>query len=567
MDLKPRFMLLTTFVFIITAIGVSMSALTFAEDIIEQWASRFVVRQALYDKNRTLQPILRELAISRQLASSSIIIDWASNPDDPITTQKALKELESYRLNFRDQNYFVALLNNGHYYHNNATNQYQNNEFRYILDPDKEADSWFYQIIEQKRDIHINVNPDEELGITKLWIDVLIKDGEHILGMAGTGLELSDLLVNVLVEQEPGIHSLFVDHAGAIQLHRDKTLIDYSTISKRNEEHKTLDLIFEDDSDKNDIRDAMEQLALGNQQVVTKFINFHGQRQLMGMVYLPEIDWYEITLIDTSSLLPLSQFFKIILIFVTALLSALILLHFVLTRLMLNPISQLDKAMELFEKGKNPAEEISISGKGELSRLGDHFFRLAQSVFESKRDLEQKVKDRTAALERLTKIDPLTELYNRRGMMEQLTANLNRTNREKSSIGILWLDIDWFKEINDTYGHAVGDEALKAVAKTIKETIRAYDLPARWGGDEFLILIFLTDFNVLMNLAERLRERIASHVFEHENVSLSVSIGCALSSKKQDIDTLLQNADQALYKAKENGRNQVYAYKKVANKD
>ncbi|MCK5311734.1 MAG: hypothetical protein KAJ62_06470, partial [Desulfobacteraceae bacterium] len=371
-NLKPRFMILTALLFIFSAIAVSWSVRTLAEAIIEQWAPRFITKQALYDKSRTLQPILREVALSRQLATSQFIRDWARSPDDQEMTNDALMELETYRQNFQDRSYFVAFLCNGHYYHNNAANEYAGKEFRYVLNPKKEADSWFYNLIKQKRDIHINVNPDIELGITKLWIDVLIRDGNDIIGIAGTGLDLTRFLNNVVEESEPGVTSLFVDHSGAIQLHRDKTLIDFGSISKKQDTHKTIDLIFQNSDDKKVIYTAMKELEAGEKTVSTAFVDVHGHRQLVGIVYLPEIDWYEITLIDLATILPLSHFSNILVVFIVSLLVALVLFNFALNRLVLNPLNQLDQAMAQIEEGKNPSRQIKQGGRGEVGRLIKH---------------------------------------------------------------------------------------------------------------------------------------------------------------------------------------------------
>ncbi len=157
LNLKLCFMLLTALLFVASAAAVTWSVRTLAEGIIEQWAPRFITKQALYDKSRTLQPILREVALSRQMATSRFIRDWARRPDDPELTRIALGELENFRQNFHDNSYFVALLKNGHYLHNNAADEYAGKEFRYILDPGKKADAWFYDLIRQKRDIHITL--------------------------------------------------------------------------------------------------------------------------------------------------------------------------------------------------------------------------------------------------------------------------------------------------------------------------------------------------------------------------------------------------------------------------
>lgn len=305
----------------------------------------------------------------------------------------------------------------------------------------------------------------------------------------------------------------------------------------------------------------MKELEAGEKTVSTAFVDVHGHRQLVGIVYLPEIDWYEITLIDLATILPLSHFSNILVVFIVSLLVALVLFNFALNRLVLNPLNQLDQAMAQIEEGKNPSRQIKQGGRGEVGRLIKHFIQMAHTILESRQNLEQKVQDRTAALDRLAKLDPLTELLNRRGMTERMEAKVNRAHRENSKIGLLWLDIDWFKEINDTYGHSFGDEALKAVAETIQTTIRPYDLSARWGGDEFLVLLQPADNHTLVLLGERLRSAIAEHQCTMEKISLSVSIGGCLSIKDQQIESLLQNADHALYKAKAAGRNCFYAYR------
>lgn len=544
----------------VSAIAVSWAVQTLAEGIIEQWAPRFIVKQALYDKSRTLQPIVRELALSRQLASSTFIRNWARNPNNEELASSALKELEIYRQNFQENNYFAAFLSNGYYYHNNAQNEFTGREFRYILDAEKESDSWFFSLIQQQRDIHININPDLDLGVTKLWIDVLIRDGNDILGVVGTGIDLSVFLNSIVKENDQGITSLFVDHSGAIQLHRNKDLIDFSSISKQKDTHKTINLIFKQEEDRIAIHEAMKEVETGNKLVETLFVDVLGKRQLVGIVYLPEIDWYEITLIDLDVMLPLSHFSTILFVYILTLLTALAVFNYAINRLVLNPISQLDQAMDLIEKGENPSKLIKRNGEGEVGRLIRRFMQMAQTILDSRRELEQKVQDRTAALERLTQIDPLTELYNRRGMTERMDEKINRANRENNQIGLLLLDIDWFKELNDTGGHAAGDDALKVVANVIKTTIRSYDLAARWGGDEFLILLQPADDQTVAQLAERLRSAIATYTFTKEKISISASIGGCLSSEGEQIDDLLQNADQALYKAKALGRNRFCAY-------
>lgn len=559
MNLKPRFLFLTILLFIASALPAWLAVRTLAEGIVEQWAVRYAEKQVLYDKSRALQPILREVALSRQMAASQYIREWARHPDDAQRTRRATAEMETFRQNFADHSYFAALLKNGHYFHNNADNEFAGKEFRYVLDKNQKKDGWFYDLIKQEREIHINVNPDPNLGITKLWIDVLIRDGNDILGIVGTGLDLTTFLQNIVEDGVPGVTSLFVDHDGAIQLHRNQGLIDFASISKPNLERKTIDLLFDRDEDRKAVLAAMKELESQKKKVATVFVDVSGKRYLAGIAYLPEIAWYEITLLDLNVLLPFSDFFGILLAYALTLLSVLILFNLALGHLVLKPLQQLDRAMTMVETGTNTPEQLGLLGAGEIRHLMQRFSRMAHSVMESRHDLELKVQERTLALERLTKIDPLTELFNRRGMTERLDAEMSHAARESLQIGILWLDVDLFKEINDRHGHAIGDAALKTIAETIRATIRPYDVASRWGGDEFLVLLHRADAYILNRLGERLRAAIAASQGVSDQagkvVSMTASIGGHLSPAGEPLDLLLLHADQALYAAKAAGRN------------
>ncbi|MDO9225844.1 MAG: diguanylate cyclase [Pseudomonadota bacterium] len=567
MNLKPRFLLLTGLLIVASATAAWYASRQLAENIVAQWAIRYAEKQVLYDKSRLLQPIVREIALSRQFANSQEIRNWARDPEDPALTRRALAEMENYRLTFSDRSYFVALRDSGRYYHNNAKNEFAGKPYRYTLSPKKPEDRWFYDIIRQQRDIHINVNPDANLGVTKLWIDVLVRDGDAILGVAGTGLDLTELIHAVVDQTQPGMTSLFVDHNGAIQAHRDQRLIDFASISKTAHERKTLDLLFERPQDREAIYAAMKELESVKSTVISRFVEIEGRRHLAGVAYLPEIDWYEITLLDLNVLVPLSSFSGILLVYGLTLLAALALFNLVLSRLVLRPLKNLELAMREAEQGQHGDVFPPTQGKGEISLLIEHFRRMARAQWEARRDLESKVNERTEALDRLAKTDPLTELLNRRGMSERIEAEISRSRREHSRIGLLLVDIDLFKEINDQHGHGKGDEALKAVASLIHAMLRPYDSVARWGGDEFLVLTQASDAHDLDAQGERIRAAIAEtcHIAGAAGsaLPLTISVGGYFANNGEDIESMLQHADKALYMAKDAGRNCYRAYGEV----
>ena len=157
--------------------------------------------------------------------------------------------------------------------------------------------------------------------------------------------------------------------------------------------------------------------------------------------------------------------------------------------------------------------------------------------------------------------DPLTGLYNRRHFEDNLEREFLRAKRYKSDLSFAIIDIDFFKTINDTYGHSCGDFILKTIANLILETFRKTDLVFRYGGEEFTVIITETSIENAIIPLERLRQNIEKYNFVYEGKSIkniSISIGVAdVNDECQSVHALFEQADKALYKAKQNGRNQI----------
>ena len=164
-------------------------------------------------------------------------------------------------------------------------------------------------------------------------------------------------------------------------------------------------------------------------------------------------------------------------------------------------------------------------------------------------------------LEALSRTDPLTELLNRRAFDVISENEFSRFRRNGSAYAILMLDIDHFKQINDKYGHVMGDVAIKTIAQLCETNLRLHDTVARIGGEEFCILLPDTDKQTAYNIAEKLREIIANSPVATTTgvISMTISIGVSVVHN-DDIDqtAVLKRADENLYKAKNAGRNRAY---------
>ncbi|HMM77378.1 MAG TPA: sensor domain-containing diguanylate cyclase [Gammaproteobacteria bacterium] len=200
------------------------------------------------------------------------------------------------------------------------------------------------------------------------------------------------------------------------------------------------------------------------------------------------------------------------------------------------------------------AESISLRDLAAIVETELQVGALAQARSELASDLD--------VARRQVFIDPLTQTWNRAGILEILQREHARARRTKTLVGVAMVDLDNFKDINDSYGHLTGDRVLRTAAERMIEAVRPYDAVGRYGGEEFLIVLVEREASRVASIAERVRANIAQRPvsMDRRTISMSASVGVACSETAvgaQDIHQLLQRADEALYSAKRNGRNQV----------
>ena len=164
-------------------------------------------------------------------------------------------------------------------------------------------------------------------------------------------------------------------------------------------------------------------------------------------------------------------------------------------------------------------------------------------------------------IDRLSQTDVLTDLPNRRLMLERMEEENSRYLRHRRPYAILYGDVDDFKRINDRYGHAAGDEALRAIAEAMRNNLRQHDIVCRWGGEEFLVLLPETGLQLAMEVAEKLRAAVAAIDFRPDGIphAVSISFGLQVVDCPGKIDSFIQQADQKLYRAKQAGKNRAVA--------
>jgi diguanylate cyclase (GGDEF)-like protein len=185
-----------------------------------------------------------------------------------------------------------------------------------------------------------------------------------------------------------------------------------------------------------------------------------------------------------------------------------------------------------------------------------------QLLFRNLKQSETALRNALEEVQRLAITDSLTGLYSRRHLFELAGHEFQRARRYQLPLSVMMVDIDEFKRVNDTHGHAIGDQVLQGVAERCRKELREVDVIGRYGGDEFTALLPETGLSAACQVAERLRKNIAERTLDTKagRITVTVSLGIAvLGDEHLTPESLLDRADQALYAAKQNGRNRVWS--------
>ena len=249
---------------------------------------------------------------------------------------------------------------------------------------------------------------------------------------------------------------------------------------------------------------------------------------------------------------------------------------FILAHRLTNPLKQLAESIDRI--GRDPGEtmiarsnssrdlsQLSVAIRSLLRRLGtaETAQESAQREAAANKQLLAEKTERLGedinALQILADTDPLTGMLNRRAFRVFGVDAMNYFRRHRRDLGILVIDIDYFKRVNDTYGHSVGDDVIQAIGRIVQQEARTIDKVARFGGEEFVVLMRETEREGPAILADRIREKIASQLISHPGhgtIHVTVSIGASMAmTSDRDIEDVIERADRALYEAKRRGRN------------
>ncbi|GAB5428143.1 MAG: hypothetical protein Devi2KO_16020 [Devosia indica] len=524
-----------------------------------QLGTLFAEKQVLYDRHRGLGALVREVSLAETLAGSQAIRDWALDEDNPVLARRGIAELEHFRQNFADHSYFFTIDASGNYYFNDAANAYAGDQLRYAVDPQNPRDAWYFATKALGEGCHLNVDNDANLRVTKVWMNCVIREGQKVLGVLGTGIDLSDFIQEVVNVPQRGVVSMFVDRQGQVQAHRDENLVSLASLSSDMSDKRSVYSLVDGPEDKAVLQRLFESVTGGAALAQSAFVTIDGKQTLVGVGYLDKLGWYNVTLMDLDAIINRRLFLPVglLLVAVMALVTGLAMVVF--KRAVLDRIKALEGVVRSARGGDyGPALSMGTGAQDEIGRLAASFTEMAAAVDDNTRLLEARVRERTRELEQLAFKDGQTGILNRRGFQAaHADASL------LGSYGLLLVDIDRFKTINDTHGHAAGDAVVLEVARRIAGALGPKDSCARWGGDEFIVLLPECGPERLRGMAHAVMLAIDENpiqIEEARTVSVSVSAGACLAEAGDGLDIATDMADTALYMAKARGRNMVVVF-------
>jgi diguanylate cyclase (GGDEF)-like protein len=244
--------------------------------------------------------------------------------------------------------------------------------------------------------------------------------------------------------------------------------------------------------------------------------------------------------------------------------------------MVIEPLDRIgQKALLISEHSEHLGEQIKLPAFKEMQKLTEAFNTMSTALKKERDYLEQRVQERTAELEKVKERiqhiathDALTELPNRRLFEEQFSQAVKLAKRNQDEFSLMMIDLDDFKEINDTYGHVTGDKVLKQFGKRMENILRDSDLVARWGGDEFIILLFNTSKEAdMISVVEKVFSTIETPI-SADKIKLILKMSAGIARYPQDGETedkLLRHADYALYEAKAQPGNSYHFYRDITS--
>lgn len=347
---------------------------------------------------KVLTPMARELALARRFAELSSLQDWFKDPSNEQLKALALRDAQGFKDSFENGAiFFVSDKSLAYYYYDESLPI--DGQPSYYMDDSLEENKWYVLTREQTAPYNINVDLSEYLHKAKIWINVLVKDGDEFLGIAGTGFELGRFIENFASSPQPGVQPFVVNAENLkIEAHSDKDLVSMNGMAGDDSDVTLYDLV-DDQASLALLKEAIQK-AKQSAGVETVKVRIDQEDYILSFRYMPDLNWLvttsvnldEVRLLNTDLIMGVGVIFALLLAIV------LVLFGFVVDRLVLQPLRQLQLSAKAISQGSYEVR-LPVKYDDEIGDLGRTFNLMAQQVKSHTEELESRVKERTQELE------------------------------------------------------------------------------------------------------------------------------------------------------------------------
>lgn len=370
------------------------------DSVRNHFGAAYARNTTLLNREKVFGQVARELALSRRFAASEITRAWLLDENDPAKRALFFREAEGYRQDFRDHSYSLAVTASRHYYFNDTQHPLSDAP-RVTLNENLPADSWFFNSLRDTEQFNLNVDRDVAMNATKVWFNVVVRDGSRKLGIAGTGLDLTTFLHDFTTSEDAGVTPMIIDREGAIQAHPDPRLISFNSGTQTSKAKASpLFALLGAPTDEHAVRAAMAAAEATPGSVALHTVKLSGRSQMMAITYIPDLKWHIVTAVDLEA----AQFIRgewltPLLVALVVLIGALLLgFAYAVDKLLLRPIGQLRRNAQAIASGQYEIH-LPDHGSDEIGELSRAFGTMASQIRVHTQELESKVQERTAALE------------------------------------------------------------------------------------------------------------------------------------------------------------------------
>lgn len=376
-------------------------------------ASYAAERYVQYHKEKTLGGIQGDLALARKMADTPILRRWVQTPDAATAAKPALEELQSFVNQFSTHAAFIASKPASTFYFvdTKSLTGIDASTFKptQMLKEGDEDDVWFFKTLRQQEPYNFNVDYNAKLNMTKLWINVVMKDGAEPIGVVGTGIDISQFINEFVKTQEQGINGIFINEDGAIQGHADASLIALNAPVSSEQAKSTIWKLLPNDQERQALRNAMESLKQGKHNSVALTLTLDNQPRAAAVAYLPPLKWYTIATLDSTAVIGSGNWMSLMGIFAIALLIGGVVIYLSGNRVIILPLQRIVAATHRLAM-RDYAVRLPEDRTDEIGEVAAAFNRMTASLADSQRQIDSHTAQTAGAMQRAESFEELAQV-------------------------------------------------------------------------------------------------------------------------------------------------------------